>query len=187
MITQKLPDASDNELLIQAAQGSKTAFGELYERYLEHIYRYIFYRVADHNEAEDLTELVFIKTWQSLPKQKAQRKTIGNFRAWLYRIAHNLVIDYHRSQRRSVPLDQLASQKDPQPGPEELSQSAQESQRLANAISKLEPNLQHVIIYRFINQLTHTETANIMGIKPGYVRVLQYRALKKIGGILEKE
>ena len=186
-MTQKHTNASEKELLTQAAQGSKEAFGELYERYLEQIYRFIFYRIADHYEAEDLTELVFIKTWQTLPKKKAEGKTIRNFRAWLFRTAHNLVIDHHRSRSKSVPLDQIVAQIDPKPSPEAAAESHQESQRLAKAISKLETKLQQVLICRFINQLTHTETANIMGIKPGYVRVLQYRALKKIGGILEKE
>ena len=186
-MAQNNADASENELLTQAAQGSKEAFGELYEKYLEQIYRFIFYRVADHNEAEDLTELVFIKTWQTLPKLSVQGKTISNFRAWLYRIAHNLVIDHHRSHRKSVSLDQIVSQTDPKPGPEEVTESHEQSHQLATAISKLEPRLQQVLICRFINQLDYTETAHIMGIKPGYVRVLQYRALKKIGGILEEE
>ena len=186
-MSPKHTNASEADLLSQSIQGNRAAFGALYEKYLDQIYQYVYYRIGDHSEAEDLTETVFLKTWQALPKLSKQGKDITNLRAWLYRIAHNLVIDHHRTSKPSISLDQVSSLQDMIPDPEHAVQTLQESQQLAAAISQLKPNLQQVLICRFINQLTHSETAKIMDIKPGLVRVLQYRALKKLATILKKE
>lgn len=176
-------DIPDSELIAQAVIGDKAAFGSLYERYLEQIYRYIYYRVYNHQEAEDLTETVFLKAWEALPKSK---KKVKNFRAWIYRIAQNLVIDY----KRATPHVSLEQEKVPEKDVLELDglvEKKQENQRLALAIMQLEAPSQQVIVLRFINQLSHAETAEILELKEGHVRVLQYRALQRLRELLTKE
>ncbi len=179
----KKTDLSDQTLLARAIQGDKEAFGDLYERHLDEIQRYIFYRVASRLDAEDLTETVFLKAWEALPRFGSDHV---NLRAWLYRIAHNIVVDYYRTRKPDdgPPAAQLH---DDHPSPEHQSQLRDDHQHLAAAIQSLDANLQQVIICRFVNGLNHTETAQVMGIQEGYVRVLQLRALQKLRQLLEKE
>ncbi|MDO9349062.1 MAG: sigma-70 family RNA polymerase sigma factor, partial [Anaerolineales bacterium] len=87
---------SDQVLLERAIQGDTEVFGDLYERYLAEIHRYVFYRVADRFEAEDLTETVFLKAWEALSRFKSSGV---NFRAWLYRIENKTVEYYYRRRK----------------------------------------------------------------------------------------
>ena len=176
--------ATEAALLKRTIQGEQQAFGALYEHYLDQIYRYVFYRVGNASEAEDLTEVVFLKAWQALRRQSAAKANVQNFRAWLFRIAHNAVIDHYRSNNPEVPLDQVTQMKDSQLAPEEQLVANQRTQRLAQVMAKLEPNLQQVLTCRFINQLSHAETAQIMGISEANARVLQHRALKLMHGLM---
>ena len=153
------------------------AFGELYTRYLDAIYRYIYFRVGDTHEAEDLTETVFLKAWQAIPGYR----DIGlKFSSWLYRIAHNVVIDFHR-KCRSDPLYQPDCASD-----EDIEVSAlisnqirdvEETSTLAQAISKLSEDQQQIILLRFIEGLSHTEISRMMNRTEGACRMLQNRAL----------
>lgn len=175
---------SDADLVLRAIQGQKDAFGDLYERYLDQIYRYAYYRVANPNDAEDLTETIFLKAWNALQKTKQPPK---NVRAWIYRIAHNTVIDHYRMQKQTVSLAEVEMLPETAPQPEKQVQSNQESQRLAEAIQKLDHRLQQVVVCRFINGMSHAETAEIMNLSEGHVRVLQHRALKRVREILATE
>ena len=83
--------AIENDLLARAIKGDAEAFGNLYERHMMSIYRYIHYRIGEVQEAEDLTETVFVKVWQAMPNFKMGK---ASFRTWLYRVAHNLLVDY---------------------------------------------------------------------------------------------
>jgi len=180
-------EIDDAALLERASNGDRRAFGKLYERYHQQIYRYVFYRISHPDEAEDVTETVFLRTWQTLPRLKDQKRPVRHFQAWLYRVAHNAVMDYHRNPQEIVPLDTAKSLHDPAPMPEFAAQANQESHNLRAAIARLEPKLQQVLVCRFINQLSHSETAEIMGINEGHVRVLQHRALKRMAEIMAEE
>ena len=92
----------ESQLTAQALQGDKEAFGDLYEYYLEEVYRYVFYRVSNEADAEDLTEQVFLKVWENLPNFQ-QRVP---FKAWLYRIARNTVIDHYRTRKKNFPINE---------------------------------------------------------------------------------
>jgi RNA polymerase sigma-70 factor (ECF subfamily) len=183
MPSSKSNDLSDQDLLARALQGDAEAFGDLYERHLDEILRYVFYRVANRFEAEDLTETVFLKAWEALPRFESSRV---NLRAWLYRIAHNVVVDHYRTRKATAALSDVPL-RDDHPLPEQQAQAREQNQQLALAIQSLDANLQNVIICRFINGLSHSETAQIMGMREGHVRVLQHRALKKLRQWLEKE
>jgi len=86
-----------------AADGNVEAFGELYSIYLDQIHRYVFYQVRDRMTAEDLTEEIFVKAWKALGRYKQKNSA---FSAWLYRIAHNHVVDYFRTRRQHLALEE---------------------------------------------------------------------------------
>ena len=167
----------ESDLVARASRGDSEAFGDLYERYLDEIYRYIFYRAADQDSAEDMTEMVFLKAWEALPRTVSP---ISNFRAWLYRVAHNLVVDRHRTKKSTLSLEEAAELRDTAPTPETAAQKREESEELALALSRLKPKYRQVLTCRFINGLSHAETAEVMALKEGHVRVLQYRALRQV-------
>jgi RNA polymerase sigma-70 factor (ECF subfamily) len=170
---------TEANLVSLSARGNKQAFGKLYDLYLEQIYRYIYYRVSDYHEAEDLTQAAFIKAWEKLP-QGVNKAKINNFRAWIYKIAHNLVIDFYRGRKSLASLDEVAVRRDRDNDPEVVTTEHETTRCLLQAISHLDDKLKQVVILRFINQLDHAETAQIMGLKEGNVRVLQHRALVEI-------
>lgn len=174
-----------HELTRRAAKGDQAAFGALYEQHLNAIYRYVFYRVNNEQDAEDLTERTFLKAWQYLAKKK--NAEIENFNAWIYRIAHNVVIEYYRTTKETTTLEDASTLTDPSFTPEALTDLNLDSAGLAKAISQLELNYQQIIILRFVNGLSHNETAEILNIKSNHARILQYRALKKLREILDKE
>lgn len=175
-------DVPDMDLVALAQKRDAAAFGRLYERYLDGIYRYVYYRVSDRDEAEDLTETVFMKAWAALPRFRSKGAT---FRAWLYRIAHNAVIDRHRTRKAVLPLEQAEDWLDVEASsPEAAAEAAQESAKLGAALSRLSPRLQEVILHRFVNDLSHAETAQVMGLRKGHVRVLQHRALNQMRDLL---
>lgn len=178
-------DPPDSILLQRAAKGDAQAFGDLYTRYMEEIQRYIFFRVANRLDAEDLTETVFIKAWEALTASPAAE--INNLRGWLYRIAHNQVIDHYRANRATSALPPDQALKDESPSPEAKSLGMDDQRRLAASIQQLEASQQQVIICRFINGLSHAETAQVLNIKEGHVRVLQFRALQRLKEILAQE
>jgi RNA polymerase sigma-70 factor (ECF subfamily) len=175
------PETSETELIARSIDGDAGAFGTLYERYLGAIYRYVYYSVSDHAEAEDLTENVFLKAWRALPRFRLQG---AGFRTWLYRIAHNSIIDRHRTYKQAVSLDEAADLRDPNPTPESAVEAEQEIRMLSAALARLKPRARQVILCRFISGLSHAETAEVLGISEGHVRVLQYRALKRMHCLL---
>jgi len=171
------------DLVARAQRGDASAFGRLYEHYLDGIYRYIYYRVSDHDEAEDLTETVFLKAWEALPRFKRGK---GTWRAWLYRVAHNIVVDRYRTHKANASLDEIHDQRDDDmPTPEHVAEAELEIERLSAALDRLSPRLREVILQRFVNGLSHAETAKVIGLRAGHVRVLQHRALKEMRHLME--
>jgi RNA polymerase sigma-70 factor (ECF subfamily) len=178
------PETSETELIARSIDGDAGAFGALYERYLGAIYRYVYYSVPNHAEAEDLTENVFLKAWQALPRFRLNG---AGFRTWLYRIAHNSIIDRHRTLKQVVSLDEAAQLRDPAPTPESVVEAEQQVLILSAALSRLKPRAQQVILCRFISGLSHAETAKVLGVSEGHVRVLQHRALKRMRYLLTED
>ncbi|MGD2253460.1 MAG: RNA polymerase sigma factor [Anaerolineales bacterium] len=173
---------SDEEMVARAIKGDVDAFGDLYQRHLPSIYRYLYYRLGEVLEAEDLTENVFLKAWQGL---KSFKKGKGSFRTWLYRVAHNTLIDHYRTMKQESPLQPIEELEAPSPRPEEQVIAKERSQGLARAIARLKPEFQEILTLRFINGMSHMEAGQVMGRSSGAVRVLQHRALKALGEILE--
>ena len=170
------------EIIALVREGNHRAYGELYRRYLDEIYRYLYYRVARNQlEAEDLAQEAFLRAWEVISKHKKSRKN-SSFRALLYRIAYNLAVDRWRSQKADLSLEEEKGgiQISVSDLPENQVLVQEQTQELVKAVRELEPQLQNVFICRFINGLSHAETAQSLGLKEGHVRVLQFRALKKI-------
>ena len=165
-------ETSVSRLVDKATDGDYEAFGELYGIYLDYIYRYVFYQVKNKMMAEDLTEEIFVKVWEAIGKYK--RGSLA-FRAWLYRIAHNHVIDYFRTRRQHLPLKE--EMPDTSDNPEQELEEKLMQQELAKALSYLPSQQRQVIILKFIEELDNHEIAQIMQKSEGAIRVMQMRAL----------
>jgi RNA polymerase sigma-70 factor (ECF subfamily) len=175
--------AFDDDLLARAIKGDAEAFGDLYERHMMSIYRYVYYRIGEVREAEDLTETIFVKAWQALPNF---RRSKASFKTWLYRVAHNLLVDYYRTLKVELELPEDSLLQSPSPQPEEQVIAMEQSEQIGKAIRKLNPQHQEVLTLRFINDMSHEETGEVMGKSAGAVRVLQHRALKALREQFEK-
>lgn len=180
-----LDRAQTEHFLSLAAQGDKQAFGRLYESFLDEIFRFVHYKVGNQTIAEDITEDTFIKTWLILPRIYKKNGKIDNLRAWLYRTANNQVIDYYRKKKPVEISEELT--KAAKQSPESITDQRDLTEQLTKSVLALAPDFQQIIILRFINQLSHKETARVMKISENYSRVLQYRALKRLKEIFTEK
>jgi RNA polymerase sigma-70 factor (ECF subfamily) len=175
---------NERTLLERATQYDEIALGELYDQYASRVYAYIYRRVGNAHLAEDLTGDVFVRVIQAV---QAERFWHTSFQAWLYRIAHNLVVDYYRRQPPAVELEL-----DEQMIANEENLTSTVTKRLSNqflrtAISRLTPSQQQVLALRFGEGLTARETAEVMDKSTGAIEALQHRALAALRRVLEKE
>ena len=162
-------------LVEEAASGNFEAFGELYSLYLDRIYRYVYYQIKDRMTAEDITEEVFLKAWKAIETCKGKEKT---FLSWLYRIAHNHLINTFRSMNKftSIEKDNIVELTDPK---QEIEANL-DCQELLETITRLPQNQKQVIILKFIEGMNNREISKIMKKNEGAIRVLQMRALSKL-------
>jgi RNA polymerase sigma-70 factor (ECF subfamily) len=165
-------------------EGDKEAFGFLYELFVEQILKYFLFRTSDIQIAEDLTETVFIKAWSHLPKFGKKDKGI-NFRAWLFRIAHNLLVDYYRKQKNESSLEEIYQKSDKSAPLLSKLEKTEEQVLLQKAISTLDERSQRVLISRFVIGMSHKDTSQSLGLTENNIRLIQFRALKKLRKILE--
>jgi len=179
-----MPDAQEGQIedsaLVELAQsGDKQAFGVLYDRYANGIFRFIRVQLSDPFEVEDLTSEVFLKAWRFLPRYKERGYP---FSAYLFKIARNTLIDHHRkSKGRAIQaIGGVYDLPDETSNPGDIRLRVEEHQRLYGALQKLRVDYRSVLVLRFINGLHPGEVAQIMGRSEGAVRVLQHRALKAI-------
>ncbi len=165
--------------LVQKVQaGDKEAFGKLYLKYLDSIYRYIFFRVnQDKQQAEDLTETVFMKALQNINKFNRPN---GNFRAWLYGIAHNTVIDHYRTNKNHTSLENSPTEPSSIDNTEIILDTEQKFQSVLQAMNILTDEQKTVLMLRFIEEVPNNEIAQILGKNEDAVRALQYRGLKTL-------
>jgi RNA polymerase sigma-70 factor (ECF subfamily) len=161
------------------------AFGELYDRFVERVYRYLYFRTGSHPEAEDLTEQVFLKAWEAIGRYRWQGRP---FLAWLYRLAHNAHIDHVRSQRPTTSLtnDQRPLDLPSTSASVEL-RRALDAEVIAGALAQLTVEQQQVIVMKFIEGLDNEQIAQCMDKREGAIRALQMRALMSLRRVLESQ
>ncbi len=161
-------------LVLRAAKHDSEAFARLYDRFVDKIYKYIYYKVGAKSDAEDLTAQVFLKAWEAIGKYRVTERP---FSAWLYRIAHNLVVDHFRTRRDAVPIEEATRLEEKQADLDDLTEAHLTAETLQRAINRLTHDQQQVIILRFLEGYSTEQVAEIMGKGQGAVRTLQHRAL----------
>lgn len=170
-----------DSIIEQARRGNRNAIAQLYEVFVERIYRYIVYRVDSDADAEDLTAEVFVKMVEGLPHYTP---TGVPFEAWLYRIASARVIDYRRRATRR-PVHELTDNiSDDEASPEDRLQNQEEVEDMRHAFTLLNDEQQQVLILRIIERKSHQEVADVIGKSITAVKSVQYRALQILAGQL---
>jgi len=164
------------EKLVERAKEDPEAFGVLYERYVDQIYQYVFYRTSNRYDAEDLTAKTFYKALANL--NRYQYRGVP-FSAWLYRIAHNLVANWHRDRqrRKAIPLDSLVLAGKDREATEHLLESSERVEVVGEAIATLAPDRQELLILKFMSGLSNREIGGVMGRSEGAIKALYHRTL----------
>lgn len=183
---KQLKRLPDSELVDLARMGDREAFGELYERYLEKIYNYVYYRTGNHHDAEDLAERVFTRAMHHIEHYTERGVP---FQAWLYRIAHNLVANWHRDRgrRKIIPLDEYIAASLKSDAPDRQAEENEERERLLTAIRRLPQERQQVLILKFVDHLSNAEIGAIMNRTEGAIKSLYHRTLLALRDELGEE
>jgi RNA polymerase sigma-70 factor (ECF subfamily) len=175
------------DLVARAQDGDPGAFGEIYDRYNDTVYRYIYFRVNNAQLAEDLASETFLRALRRISSFSWQGRAFG---AWLVTIARNLVVDHFKSGRYRLEIvkpDVLGSdspETDPTTSPETAALEKLTNATLLTAVKKLNPDQQECIVLRFLQGFTVAETARTMGKNEGAVKALQYRAVRTLARLL---
>lgn len=169
----------DDIELVELAKNDQEAFGALYERYVTKIYNYVYYRTGNHHDAEDLTAMVF---YRALGHIENYTERGIPFQAWLYRIAHNLVANWHRDRgrRKIIPLDEYVGPGPQFEAPDQYAENEEERTLLLESIRQLPPERQQLIILKFIEKMPNAEIGQIMGRTEGAIKSLYHRTLSAL-------
>jgi RNA polymerase sigma-70 factor (ECF subfamily) len=176
-VSDKRPLAGlDESELVRLAKSDALAFGELYLRYVDKIYSYIYYRTSNHHEAEDLTARVFHRALKHIPDYEDRGLP---FSAWLYRIAHNLVVNWHRdrNRRQIIPLEGLVLRTLRRDGPDRVTERLDSAERLLSVIRGMPEDRQLLLILKYVDRLPNAEIGEIMGRSEGAIKSLYHRTL----------
>ncbi|HEY0486416.1 MAG TPA: ECF subfamily RNA polymerase sigma factor, BldN family [Mycobacteriales bacterium] len=171
------------QLVERARDGDAAAFGLLYDRYVDTVYRYLYYRVGSRQLAEDLTSETFLRALRRIGTVTWQGRDLG---AWLVTIARNLTADHFKSSRFRLEVS-TADMRDAdrlQDGPEGEVLDALTNATLLTAVQQLNPEQQECIVLRFLQGMSVSETAQAMGKNDGAIKALQYRAVRSLGRLL---
>lgn len=185
------PDPSDESTriraLVELAQGGDTeAFGQLYDRYVTGIFRYVYFRVGNTQLAEDLTAETFLRALRSLHTFQWKGK---DFSAWLTTIARNLINDHFKSRRvrSEFSTDTFPDRADAGRGPEEDVLASLSNEELMHAVASLPDDQRDCVLMRFVQQLSIAETAQVLGRSEGAIKQLQLRAVRGLAKMLTQD
>jgi RNA polymerase sigma-70 factor (ECF subfamily) len=176
---------TEEQLVQRAKAGDRNAFAQIYDLYADSVYRFVFSRVSSEAAAEDLTSQVFLKAWESIARFHERGVP---FRAWLFRIARNSVIDHYRTSKPHVCIDLIPNESaDPDGDVAAKVETKWEEEKLAEAMTQLTEDQQQVLALKFLAGLSTEEAALVMGKRAGAIRALQMRGLQALAKILEIE
>jgi RNA polymerase sigma-70 factor (ECF subfamily) len=166
---------NDSDLIIRVREDPE-AFGLLYERYVDRIYNYIYYRTGNHHDAEDLTARTFYRAMNHISRYVDRG---APFSAWLYRIAHNLVANWHRDRcrRQIISLEDMVVGRLKREGPASLAEEKEEQDLLLQTGRWLPPARKQLIILKFVEQMSNAEIGEVMGRTEGAIKSLYHRTL----------
>ena len=170
---------TEEDIIQRAVQGDADAFGILYEQYVTQIYNYVYYRVGNVHDAEDLTERVFMRAMKHIRNYHNRGLP---FSAWLYRIAHNLVANWYRdnSRRKEIPIHDVVPVPAGDEHPEASVLATEEREALLRLIRRLPPERQQLLILKFVEHLSNAEIGHIMGRTEGAIKSLYHRTLTSL-------
>ena len=184
--TQTTVNRSDSDQsLITRARTDRTAFGEIYERYVDRIYAYLLYRTGSPQDAEDLTQRVFS---QALAAVESHDPEAGSTGGWLFTIAHNQLANYHRTRARrpSARLEAAAHAVDPTLPLEGL-EAEEDAQAVRRAMERLSPERQHLILLKYVVGLSNAEIGRVLGKTEGAIKSMLRRTLGALRRELDSE
>ncbi len=172
-------------LVLEIQEGNHDSFAKLYDIFIDPIYRYVYYRVKSE-DAEDIVETVFLKVWENIARYKQNKKS--HFSSWVFRIAHNLVVDHYRGVKDVDTEELLYDVPDTrrEHNPIKTTERTFQEEALKKALNKLKRAYKDVLVYKFINDFSNAEIAEILKKSEGSIRILQFRALKALKGEFEK-
>jgi RNA polymerase sigma-70 factor, ECF subfamily len=174
---------NESQVVKKAVQGDEAAFGELYDCYVDGIYRFIYLRVEDQQTAEDITSSVFLKAWEKLGGYKERGVP---FRAWLFRIARNAVIDHYRTRKETAPLEAVVNTYDTDARTvSERVGSRLEAEKVIEVMQQLTDDQRNVLTLKLVHGLNTKEVAKALGKRQGAVRALQMRGLQALAKFME--
>ena len=173
------PMSYDNERdLVIAAKVNPEAFGELYEKYVTRIYNYHYRHTSSRTEAEDLTSRTFYRALRSL---QSYRETGAPFQAWLFRIAHNLVVNWYRDRQNrptvSIDVEDAPLLISSIVSPEAWVSTAETQQKLLDVVESLPEDRKTLIVLKFVDHMSNAEIAEVLGRTEGAIKALYHRTL----------
>lgn len=188
-VSFNLPADEEIRLVEAACGGDVEAFGALYQKYAERVFRYTAYRVRTPAEAEDLTAQVFLNAWKAISRYKHQE---APFLAWLYTIAHNQVINYSKSKVQNTAFTSIDSAHElvdnsRYNSPDERTDKLAEYEELRQAVLNLPTDQQQVIFLRYVEEMGHAEIGKLMGKPEVTIRGILFRAHESLRKYLKRE
>jgi RNA polymerase sigma-70 factor (ECF subfamily) len=176
---------AEDYLVQQAIKRDKIAFGVLYDRCIERLYRHVYYRVSNQSDAEDITQETFTRAWQVIDKYK---NTGASFASWLIAIANNLIADHYRKRQKNIKIDEeLVNNSEQVVNPEKQVETYFNNALVKEAVGKLQGDKQKVVLMHFIDGFSYEEIARALHKSEGAIRVIQYRALIELKGLLKRD
>ena len=170
-------------LVVATQCGDVDAFGCLYDRYAELIFRYALARLGNRSAAEDVTSETFLRALRRIDTFSDQGRDVG---AWLVTITRNIVLDHFKCSRTRLEVltAELPDADDPARGPEPAALERLAHEELLRCVRQLSDDQQECIMLRFLRGLTIAETAELMGRKEAAVKALQHRAVRRLAALL---
>jgi RNA polymerase sigma-70 factor (ECF subfamily) len=180
MSSNLLKKFKESNLSSRSLRKDKQAFIEIYNIYVDDIYRFIYFKVGHREEAQDIASNVFLKAWDYIASNKVDKSK--NLKALFYKIARNTIVDYYRSKRDTSPLDSLENTdlKDIKQDPQALTEIKHEYERILKLLNNLKEDYKEVIILKYVNELSWDEISQALGKSKGSLRVLLHRATKAL-------